>query len=169
MITDDLTALIRDVVLKARDAGEFPLSRPDIRRELEMPRNKQHGDFSSNIALALKRATGLSDSRDIAARILKYLPTENALIARVEAALALMNFDPNPAWLHDTLLKIEVEDTRYGTGNAREGERVLIEFVSANPTGPISVVNGRAAVLGDVPSQPSRLAGQPGRARVLRQ
>ncbi|HZP83926.1 MAG TPA: arginine--tRNA ligase [Chthonomonadaceae bacterium] len=151
MITDDLSALVRQAVLEARDAGELPLSTDSFAVNLETPNNKAHGDYSSNIALTLKKATGLNDSRDIAHRILRHLPASHPLIARVEVAgPGFMNFYLKPDWLHDTLVKIEAEDTGYGTGTARQGEKILIEFVSANPTGPISVVNGRAAALGDV-------------------
>ncbi|MBC7529433.1 MAG: arginine--tRNA ligase, partial [Chthonomonadaceae bacterium] len=66
------------------------------------------------------------------------------------AGPGFINFYLKPAWLQDTLLKIEHEDSCYGTSNVRAGDKVLIEFVFANPTGPISVVNGRAAALGDV-------------------
>jgi len=151
VITDDLSALVRQAVLEARDAGELPLSTDSFAVNLETPNNKAHGDYSSNIALTLKKATGLNDSRDIAHRILRHLPASHPLIARVEVAgPGFMNFYLKPDWLHDTLVKIEAEDTGYGTGTARQGEKILIEFVSANPTGPISVVNGRAAALGDV-------------------
>jgi arginyl-tRNA synthetase len=151
VITDDLSALVRQAVLDARDAGELPLSTDSFAVNLETPNNKAHGDYSSNIALTLKKATGLNDSRDIANRILRHLPAGHPLIARVEVAgPGFMNFYLKPDWLHDTLVKIEAEDTGYGTGTARQGEKILIEFVSANPTGPISVVNGRAAALGDV-------------------
>lgn len=151
MITDDLSNLLQAAVYAARDAGEFTLTEDSVAVSLETPKNKQHGDFSSNIALTLKKLTGLSDSRDIAARILKHLPPDNPLVARAEVAgPGFLNFYLKPDWLHDTLLKIEREDARYGYGTSRTGDNVLIEFVSANPTGPISVVNGRAAALGDV-------------------
>jgi arginyl-tRNA synthetase len=151
VITDDLAALVRKAVLTARDAGEFPLSEDTFIVSIETPKNKQHGDYSSNIALALKKATGLNDSREIAARILKHLPSDSPLIVRADVAgPGFLNFYLKPDWLHDTLLKIEREESCFGTTNSRSGERVLIEFVSANPTGPISVVNGRAAALGDV-------------------
>lgn len=151
MITDDLSALVRQAVLEARDAGALPLSTENFAVNLETPNNKAHGDYSSNIALTLKKATGLSDSRDIANRILRHLPADHPLIARVEVAgPGFMNFYLKPDWLHATLVKIEAEDSQYGAGAARQGEKILIEFVSANPTGPVSVVNGRAAALGDV-------------------
>ena len=155
MITDALAALVTAAVFAARDAGEFPaeaaLNDDNVVVKLETPANKQFGDYSSNIALTLKKATGLNNSRDIAERILRHLPPDNALINRVEVAgPGFLNFYLKPTWLQDTLVKIETEDRCYGTTNTRQGENILIEFVSANPTGPISVVNGRAAVLGDV-------------------
>ncbi len=151
MITDDLAALILEAVMAARQAGEFTLTEDAVPVTLETPRSKQHGDYSSNVALTLKKLTGLSDSRDIAARILRHLPADNALIARAEVAgPGFLNFYLKPDWLHDALVKIEFEDSCYGSSAARTGEKILIEFVSANPTGPISVVNGRAAALGDV-------------------
>lgn len=151
MITDKLAALVRQAVLDARDAGEFSLLDSDFQVTLEKPGRKEFGDFSSNIALTLKKSTGLRDSRDIAARILKHLPSDNSLLDHVEiAGPGFVNFYLKPDWLHDALLEIEAKDEAFGTSNIRVGERVLLEFVSANPTGPISVVNGRAAALGDV-------------------
>jgi len=162
VITDDLAALLRQAVLAARDAGEFSLPDDAVSVALETPKNKAHGDYSSNIALTLKKATGIENSRDIAARILRHLP-ESPLIARVEVAgPGFINFYLKPDWLHDTLVRIETEDVCYGTSRQRAGQRTLIEFVSANPTGPINVVNGRAAVLGDVLA--NLLAAQGGEA-----
>jgi arginyl-tRNA synthetase len=151
VVTEELARLVERAVLAARDAGEFACPDGAANVTIETPKNKQHGDYSSNIALTLKKATGINDSRDLAARIVRHLPPDNPLVDRVEiAGPGFMNFYLKPDWLHDTLLKIEKEDACYGTSTARHGERLLIEFVSANPTGPISVVNGRAAALGDV-------------------
>lgn len=151
MVTEDLALLIEQAVLAARSAGEFTFPDGAVNVTLETPKNKQHGDYSSNVALTLKKVTGINDSRDLAARILRYLPPDNTPIDRVEiAGPGFMNFYLKPDWLHDTLPKIEQEDADYGYSKTRAGEKLLIEFVSANPTGPISVVNGRAAALGDV-------------------
>lgn len=151
MITDDLASLVRTAVFAARDAGEFTLSDEDIAVPLVTPRQKEHGDFSSTVALSLKKATGINDSRVIAAHILRHLPADNPLIARTDiAGPGFINFYLKPDWLHAVLPRIESADADYGTVQTRVGEKVLIEFVSANPTGPISVVNGRAAALGDV-------------------
>src|SRR6202041_21635 len=118
---------------------------------LEKPASKLHGDYSSNIALTLKKSTGINDSRDIAARILRHCRADNDLLERTEVAgPGFMNFYLKPTWLHAVLKSINQQERDYGKQTTRQGERILIEFVSANPTGPISVVNGRAAALGDV-------------------
>ncbi len=151
MITDDLATLVRTAVFAARDAGDLPLSDEDFAVPLVTPRQKEHGDFSSTVALSLKKATGINDSRVIANHILRHLPADNPLVARTDiAGPGFINFYLKPDWLHAVLPQIETEDTAFGTNRTRSGEKVLIEFVSANPTGPISVVNGRAAALGDV-------------------
>jgi len=150
VITSVLIDLLRTALANAQSVGELPLIGNDIAIQIETPRNKQFGDYSSNIALTLKKATGLSDSRDLAQRIIRHFP-ENAHVTRLEiAGPGFLNFYLKPTWLHDTMLTIEAEDNAYGMTTTLNGETILIEFVSANPTGPISVVNGRAAVLGDV-------------------
>jgi arginyl-tRNA synthetase len=151
VITDDLADLILAAIHAATAAGDFSFNDVAPAIKLEMPPNKQFGDYSSNVALTLKKATGINDSRVIAAAIIKHLPLDRGLIDRAEVAgPGFINFYLCPTWLQDTLLRIEAEQGGYGHGDARTGERILLEFVSANPTGPISVVNGRAAALGDV-------------------
>ncbi len=151
LITEDLAELIRNAVLAAQEDGEFAMEDISFIPVLEKPANKQHGDYACNIALVLKKATGLKDSREIAARIVKRLPVGGPLIDHVEiAGPGFINLYLKPDWLHDTLVRVEAEDEAYGRSNLLQGERIILEFVSANPTGPISVVNGRAAVLGDV-------------------
>ena len=152
MITEQLAGLLSEAVNSACSSGELSIS-PDATYEikLETPPDKQFGDFSSNLALVLKKATGLKDSRAIAEIICRHLPADNGLIMRTDVAgPGFINLFLNPEWLHNTLQTIRHRDETYGLSDNRTGERVLIEFVSANPTGPISVVNGRAAALGDV-------------------
>ncbi len=150
MITGELADLLKAGLTAAQTAGALTFSEPVTAIKLEHPANKTHGDFSTNLALTLKKSTGINTPRDIAQKLLDHLPA-SSLIERAEiAGPGFINFFLKPAWLQDTLLQIEHEDTCYGTNNSRAGEKILIEFVSANPTGPISVVNGRAAALGDV-------------------
>ena len=117
----------------------------------------------------LQKPSGLQ-GREVAAQIVKHLPVGTGLIDRVEiAGPGFMNFFLKPDWLHDTLVKVEEQDAAYGTNNSRKGERTLIEFVSANPTGPISVVNGRAAVLGNSLAKSAEGVGRGGLQGVLHQ
>ncbi len=150
MITSVLIELVRTALQNAKTAGELPLDDDNFPVQIETPRNKQFGDYSSNIALTLKKAMGLNDSRDIAQRIIRHFPDSPHIDHLEIAGPGFLNFYLKPTWLHDAMLTIEAQDTAYGTNTRLEGETILIEFVSANPTGPISVVNGRAAVLGDV-------------------
>lgn len=150
MTINRLAAAIRSAVLSARDNGDIILADESFPVKLEMPPSKQFGDYSCNIALTLKKLTDVKDSRQLAAIIRNRLGDADGLIERTEiAGHGFINLYLHPEWLHNTLHRIEEEGERYGTSSARKGEKVLIEFVSANPTGPISVVNGRAAALGD--------------------
>lgn len=149
MITDDLKSLLQTAIHEAQAAGDLSLAADSYDITLELPKNKQFGDYASNIALSLQKAAGVT-GREVAACLVKHLPVGHGLIDRVEVAgPGFMNFYLRPTWLQDTLLKVETEDAAYGTNTTRHDEKTLIEFVSANPTGPISVVNARAAALGD--------------------
>ncbi len=149
MVTDRLTTLIREAVLAACQAGELQLDGPLPAVVLEPPRRKQFGDYACNLPMLLARSTGLP-APDVAARILKWIPAPSGLVERAEiAGPGFLNFHLRPDWLHDVMVEIETKDEAYGSNRAHAGDKALIEFVSANPTGPISVVNGRAAALGD--------------------
>lgn len=148
MITDHLETLIRASIRSAVDAGALPDSALDAPVIIEPPRSKLHGDFACTVGLMLAKQVGIP-SRDIALHIAEHMP-QDPTVERVEVAgPGFLNFHLHPRWLQDVLVRIFTEDERYGKNQTRVGERTLIEFVSANPTGPISVVNGRAAALGD--------------------
>lgn len=149
MIIDELSALIRAAVAAAAADGDLDVDSSQVDIALEPPRNKQFGDFACNVALVLAGRVGMPP-REVARRIADRIEVGGSLVEQVEiAGPGFLNFRLKPAWLHDTLLAVEEADEAYGRNDSHAGERVLIEFVSANPTGPISVVNGRAAALGD--------------------
>jgi arginyl-tRNA synthetase len=151
VITERLANILKQAVLAAREAGELNLTTDDFTVKLEMPPSKQFGDYSSNLALTLRKSTNLADSRAIAEIIRRHIEDPDKLIDRVEVAgPGFLNLFLNPDWLYGTLVRIEELGKDYGRSQARVGQKILLEFVSANPTGPISVVNGRAAALGDV-------------------
>jgi arginyl-tRNA synthetase len=116
--------------------------------EIERPKNSAHGDFSSNAAMQLARPLK-KNPRELAQRILTELP-QSPLIAKAEIAGAgFINFHLTPAAWHGIVPQIRSAGAQFGQGNAGKGHKMLVEFVSANPTGPLHVGHGRQAALGD--------------------
>lgn len=116
--------------------------------EIERPKNASHGDFSSNAAMQLARLLK-RNPRELAQAILAELPA-SPLIAKTEIAGAgFINFHLAPAAWHGVVQRARAAAGQFGRGDAGRGQRVLVEFVSANPTGPLHVGHGRQAALGD--------------------
>ncbi|MCL5059238.1 MAG: arginine--tRNA ligase [Candidatus Thermoplasmatota archaeon] len=116
--------------------------------EIERPKNPAHGDFSSNAAMQLARPLK-KNPRELAQRILTELPA-SPLIAKADIAGAgFINFHLTPAAWHGIVRRVRAEGAQFGRGDAGKGRKVLVEFVSANPTGPLHVGHGRQAALGD--------------------
>lgn len=119
---------------------------PDI--IIELPRHKAHGDFATNVAFLLAKKLR-SSPHQISTRIVDLIPTDSSLLRKVEiAGGGFINFFLAPFSLQQVLPLIEAEDTRFGTSKTKEG-KILVEFVSANPTGPLHIGHGRGAVYGD--------------------
>ncbi|MEO5347906.1 MAG: arginine--tRNA ligase [Magnetococcus sp. YQC-9] len=125
--------------------------------KVERPRDKAHGDFSTNAALLLARPAKMKP-RDLAQRLLDAMPSEAMHGVRCEiAGPGFINFHFAPERLRTLIPRIlntpegiRENPSAYGRSNRGAGERVLVEFVSANPTGPMHVGHGRGAVTGDV-------------------
>jgi len=120
----------------------------DGRYTIEVPKREGQGDFSTNFALV---AAGVDKRkpRDLATPMAELLASQ-PMIARVEiAGPGFINLFLDQAIWATVLAPIYAEDERFGRSDAGHGRRVLVEFVSANPTGPLSVGHGRNAVLGD--------------------
>lgn len=114
--------------------------------QIERTRDLAHGDFSTTVAMALAKPCRLAPRR-IAENILQHLPN-NDLIARIEVAEAgYLNFFITPYRMQQTVQTIIEQGEKYGH-HPRRGQRVLIEFVSSNPTGPLHVGHGRGAAYG---------------------
>ena len=114
---------------------------------VERTRDAQHGDFASNVALRLAKAAR-RNPRELASAIAAALP-ESPLLARTEVAGAgFINFHLAPQAYARELSAIHAEGAAYGESRLGGGERVLVEFVSANPTGPLHVGHGRQAAYG---------------------
>ncbi|MBI3912110.1 MAG: arginine--tRNA ligase [Armatimonadetes bacterium] len=149
MVRETLTSVIERALEEARQAGELPVAQlPPV--ELDVPPSNQFGDFSSNVALVLARQVG-APPRDVAQRIASHLVTNGGLLQRVDVAgPGFLNFYLKPTWLHDVVPEICLQGDDYGRCNIGQGQLLQVEFVSANPTGPLSVPHGRGAAIGDV-------------------
>lgn len=142
---DYLRSLLREALLKAFDLEEAEI--PDI--EIEKPNQPEHGDAAANIAMQM--AGKLNDNpRNIARKIVGAMDYSTRRVAAVEiAGPGFINFRYADAWLYDELDAILEQGADFGRNDLYGGKRALVEFVSANPTGPLTVGHGRNAVLGD--------------------
>jgi arginyl-tRNA synthetase len=142
----ELEQLLRAAV--ASLAGTvLPEMPPAEALSLERTREAQHGEFATNVALRLEKPAR-QNPRALAAAIVAALPP-SPLIARAEVAGAgFINFHLTPAAYARELAAIHARGAAYGESSLGAGERVLVEFVSANPTGPLHVGHGRQAAYG---------------------
>jgi len=145
VIESDLTAwLARGLAAAAPGLGlkgELPVP------ELQAPRQRDHGDFSTNIALGLAKRSAMAP-RDVAQAIVAAL-AEAPFVRRVEVAgPGFINLFVTEDWLHDTVRLIAERGEAYGRAPAN-GRRVQVEFVSANPNGPLTIGHARNAAIGD--------------------
>lgn len=118
---------------------------------LEQPANRDHGDWSSNLALATSKQAGVNP-RELAQRLIGRLEEQKLeQVAAIEVAgPGFINFHLDESWLHDVLREVVRAGVRgFGCNDLGSGVSVNVEFVSANPTGPLHAGHGRGAVYGD--------------------
>ena len=145
MIERELAELVRTAVREAAAALGYQGELPEV--EIEVPRQREHGDFATNVALALAPRVG-RPPREVARAVVERLPRAPFVVAAEPAGPGFINFRVSNAWLHDALRRIAAEGEGYVRA-APHGRRVQVEFVSANPTGPLHVGHARQTVLGD--------------------
>ncbi|HKV43719.1 MAG TPA: arginine--tRNA ligase [bacterium] len=151
MLTHDLQGLIAQAVRQAIAAGDLPSSAPAELPpfEVELPRDPRHGDFAANVALVLARTLGRSP-RDVGAAILRHLPVPSGIVSKAElAGPGFLNLSLAPAFLHRWIRRVHADDRGFGRTDIGGGRRVLVEYVSANPTGPLTVGSGRNGAVGE--------------------
>ncbi|MBI3898748.1 MAG: arginine--tRNA ligase [Gammaproteobacteria bacterium] len=142
-----LESLIVQALSQLQTAGILP---PDAAPAItiEHTRAKEHGDFASNIALGLAKIARLKP-RELAEKIVAALPVSER-VAKVDiAGPGFINFHLRVDALHDVVPVILRQAPAYGRNTKGQGKKVMVEFVSANPTGPLHVGHGRQAALGD--------------------
>ena len=138
VIADQLSAALR-VALGALDLPE-----PERGIEVTLAKSREHGDWQTNVALVLAKRVG-EKPRELAERIaarLTIVPAPH--VERVEVAgPGFLNFFLAPSWLHEVLRDVVAAGDAYGRGHLYDGLHVNLEFVSANPTGPLHAGGGR--------------------------
>lgn len=164
MIKTRLKSLIENALSACADEGVLAFSKDGDSAassaaaplvEIDAPRSPQHGDYSTNVALLLARsmkdaARAPQIAGRIAEKITAQMERDGSPIGTVETAGGFINFRLAPALLGETLRTVLREGPRFGRSDAGGGRRVLLEFVSANPNGPVTVGHGRGGVIGDV-------------------
>ena len=144
---DELSRVITEAISRAITSGEIEASLPDT-VPLERPKNRDHGDYATSIALQLAKAAG-KNPRDVAL-ILQRLIGTTPLISAVEiAGPGFLNFTLNRASQANLVSSIIESGATYGQGNSLAGVRINLEFISANPTGPLHLGHTRWAAVGD--------------------
>ena len=149
-IKNEIAALVYSAYEKAVESGELAAADANIKEmiRLEVPKDKQHGDFACNIAMMLAKPLKTAP-RKIAEAIIGNIP-DNKNVEKTEVAGAgFINFYLTPSWLYKVMEVIESEKESYGKIDIGKGKRVMVEFVSANPTGPMHMGNARGGALGD--------------------
>lgn len=127
---------------------------------LERPARREHGEFSTNVAMATAKAAG-RNPRELAQQIADSLMSDPpAHVVGVDVAGAgFVNFRLDPGWLHDLIRTVLDAGADYGRDDSGVGVRVMVEYVSANPTGPVHAGHARGAVYGDSLARLLRFVG----------
>ena len=124
----------------------------------DVPRQPEHGDYSSNVAMVLAKPAR-RPPRQIADAVVTHFPKLDE-VARLEVAgPGFINVFLSPSWTAGAVRDILDAGARYGHGTHETGQRIRLEFVSANPTGPLVIVNARAAAVGDALARLLRAQG----------
>jgi arginyl-tRNA synthetase len=140
--------LLADACEKARASGKLPEGDP-MAGTVEIPKDAMHGDYAATHAMAAAKVMKLAP-RKIAEALIEYLDIEGSFFSSVSVAGAgFINFFAADVWYGGVLQTVEDMGDKYGAVDIGNGKRVMVEFVSANPTGPMTLGNARGGVLGD--------------------
>lgn len=145
---NELKIIIENAVNKAMASGDLPQAEiPQF--NIEKPANKDNGDYSTNVAMAGARAFKKAPKM-IAEAIEKYLELGGTVFEKVEiAGPGFMNFFLSQKFYSDVLKDVFACGENYGKSDYGKGKKILVEFVSANPTGPMHIGNARGGAIGD--------------------
>ena len=144
--------------VRAAEKGELPEAAP-LAGVVEIPKDSANGDFAANHAMTGAKALRMAP-RKIADALVANLELDGSWFTSAEAAgPGFINFRLAPAWYGDVLGAVQREGADYGRSDALKGQKIMVEFVSANPTGPMHMGNARGGVLGDTLAEVLSRAG----------
>ncbi len=147
MAKSQADSLLQAAYGRAVAGGRLPEG--GLRGSVEIPKDTRNGDYAANHAMAAAKSMHMAPRR-VAEELLACLELEGSYFSACEiAGPGFLNFRLAPAWYAAVLNNIISEGDGYGRSDAGHGERVMVEFVSANPTGPMTIGNARGGVLGD--------------------
>ncbi len=145
---NQIDALLAESLQRAAEKGELP-SGASLSGSVEVPKDTNNGDFAANHAMTGAKALRMAP-RKIADALIANLSLEGSYFASAEAAgPGFINFRLAPAWYGEVMAAVRSEGADYGRSDALRGQKIMVEFVSANPTGPMHMGNARGGVLGD--------------------
>ena len=157
MTPEQLAAAIRAALTELVAAGELAVEVPDDLR-VERPRQAGHGDWSSNVAMQLAKKAGMPP-REVAAKLAAKLEAVDGIAAVEVAGPGFLNLTLDAASAGELAQTIVGAGTAYGRGTSEAGRVVNLEYISANPTGPLHIGHTRWAALGDAMVRLLRAAG----------
>ena len=143
-----IETLLDESCRRAAEKGQLPAG-AELSGTVEVPKDPTNGDFAANHAMSGARALRMAP-RKIADALVENLDLAGSWFASAEAAgPGFINFRLSPAWYADVLRAVQSAGADYGRSDEFAGQKVMVEFVSANPTGPMHMGNARGGVLGD--------------------
>jgi len=144
----DIRSLVLDALARMQAAGQLPEGLDMANVTVEPPRDPAHGDMATNAAMVLAKPAGLKP-RDIAATLADMLAEDDRVAVAEVAGPGFLNLRLAPALWHSVLRRVLETGPDFGRSDMGKGKRVNVEYVSANPTGPLHVGHTRGAVFGD--------------------
>ncbi len=153
----DVTTVLSGVLLDALGRAGLPtVAASDV--AWEVPRDPTHGDYATNVAMLLAKSHR-RPPRQVAEAILAHLPGAHEIERAEVAGPGFLNVFLSPAYCRAGLARVLAEGDRFGTDAEGQGQRAMVEFVSANPTGPLTLGHGRQGLLGDCVARLFRAMG----------
>lgn len=149
-----LASILTTVI--ARRGGDFTVTEEEA--QPERPKNREHGDWASNLAMKFAKRVG-ANPRELAAEIVEQVELVDGVAKAEIAGPGFINITLDAASAGETARRVVEQGANYGRGDSLAGQRINLEFVSANPTGPLHLGHTRWAALGDSISRVLRAAG----------